>query len=96
MGKATLAMAKEFVCGKHALYFTTLEQSDHNTLADFTRKLIRFFDPHTRPSSFSDWVETLKSFIRPPTVTTGTPSVTRPYPIMSPLAQRTPAPKDEP
>ena len=55
-------MAKEFVCGKHALYFTTLEQSDHNTLADFTRKLIRFFDPHTRPSSFSDWVEALKPF----------------------------------
>lgn len=76
MGKATLAMAKEFVCGKHALHFTTLEQSDHNTLADFTRKLIRFFDPHTRPGSFSDWVETLKSFIRPLTVTTGTPSAT--------------------
>ena len=94
MGKATLAMAKEFVCGKHALYFTTLEQSDHNTLADFTRKLIRFFDPHTRPGSFSDWVETLKSFIRPLTVTTGTSSATRSYPIRSPRAQRTPAPKD--
>ena len=94
MGKATLAMAKEFVCGKHALYLMTLEQSDHNTLADFTRKLIRFFDPHTRLGSFSDWVETLKSFIRPPTVMTRTPSVTRPYLVRNPLAQRTPTPKD--
>lgn len=71
----------------------TLEQSDHNTLADFTRKLIRFFDPHTRPGSFSDWVEALKSFTRPPTVTTGTPSATRPYPHQEPAGTKDPGSK---
>ena len=93
MGKATLAMAKEFVCGKHALHFTTLEQSDHNTLANFTRKLISFFDPHTRPGSFTDWVEALKSFTPQPS-RQERPRPHDPTPIKSPQAQRTPAPKD--
>ena len=60
VGKTTLV--KEFACGKNALYFTALEQSDHDNLADFTRKLMGFFDLPTLSGSFSGWAEALGFF----------------------------------
>ena len=60
VGKTTLA--KEFACGKNALYFTALEQSDRDNLADFTRKLMGFFDLPTLSGSFSGWAEALGFF----------------------------------
>lgn len=55
VGKTTLAI--EFAKGKRALYFTALEQSDQNNLADFTEKIQEFFELPSIVGSFVSWAE---------------------------------------
>ena len=60
VGKTTLA--KEFVRDKNALYFTALEQSDRDNLADFSRKMMDFFGLPALQGSFETWGTALDFF----------------------------------
>jgi AAA+ ATPase superfamily predicted ATPase len=60
VGKTTLA--QEFARDKDVLFFTALEQADHDNLVDFTRKMMGFFELPILPGSFSSWTEALEFF----------------------------------
>lgn len=55
VGKTTLAT--KFCEGKRALYFTALEQSDADNLADFTREIKRLFNLPSGLGSFGTWAD---------------------------------------
>ena len=55
VGKTTLTT--EFAKGKRTLYFTALEQSDRNNLADFTRKIQEFFNLPGVSGAFPSWTD---------------------------------------
>lgn len=53
VGKTTLI--QEFCKGKKSLYFTALEQSDHDNLADFSRAVMGFFGLPASLPAFPSW-----------------------------------------
>ncbi len=55
VGKTTLI--SEFAKGKRALFFTALEQSDHDNLADFSARIREFFDLPRMAGGFESWAD---------------------------------------
>ena len=49
------ALVTRFARGKRALYFTALEQSDANNLADLSARVRDFFSLPDMPGSFESW-----------------------------------------